>query len=163
MNRGADLTIRQFERSDVVLDGEFEVAPAHADQVAFSPAMAAAKGPRAIRITVSDIGAGGIGFCSPVGLPRMLCGEIRIFAPGAHGGAAGDPQAPRCVAFQHAVRLRRCELTSRVPSFFIGSSFENADERLESALSEMLECIASSMRRVMAARDAAEREEAPRA
>ncbi len=153
MNRGTDLTIRQFERSDVVLDGEFEIAPSHADQVAFSPAAPSAHDSRTIRITISDIGAGGIGFSAPLSLPRMLCGEIRIFTPVPHDEQAVDGRAPRCVAFQHAVRIRRCELTSRVPSFFIGSSFEKPDHRLDAALEALLERIALSMRRLMMARD----------
>lgn len=141
----ADLTIRQFERNEVVLEGEFEVAPADRAQVIFSARHAAVIDAHTIRMTVSDIGAGGIGFQSPLFLPRMLRGTIRILEPIKTTGQM-DTHSPRCVAFEHAVRIRRVDLTSRIPSYFIGSSFEAADAQLDEALTAMMDRISETLR-----------------
>ena len=147
-----DLTIRRFERNDVILDGEFEVAAAHQGQVAFSRRNSAVVDPRTVRITVSDIGAGGIGFQAPIFLPRMLSGVVRIFDLHPSDGKS-EGTSIRCIAFEHAVRIRRCELTSRLPSFFVGSSFEGADDHLDALLAGLTERIASSTRRMLTPAD----------
>jgi len=144
----SDLTIRQFERNDVTLDGEFEVAAAHQGQVAFSGRNSAVVDARTVRITVSDIGAGGIGFQAPIFLPRMLSGVLRIFDLHEPCGAP-EGGVTRRIAFEHAVRVRRCELTSQVPSYLVGSSFEGADDRLDAELAALMERITSSMRRLL--------------
>lgn len=142
----ADLTIRQFERNDVVLDGEFEVDVVHQGQVAFSRRNADMIDSRTLKVSLSDIGAGGMGFQAPIFLPRMLSGVLRVFDL-PESGSAPEARPTRRIAFEHAVRIRRCELTSRVPSYFVGSSFENADDRLEAELDALVDRIASSMRR----------------
>ncbi len=144
MAERADLTIRQFERNEVVLDGEFEVAPVDRAQVIFSARHAAVIDAHTLRITVSDIGAGGIGFQAPMYLPRMLRGTVRILEAAKTMGQHHS-HSPRCVAFEHAVRIRRVDLTSRIPSYFIGSSFEAADARLDEALAAMMERLSETM------------------
>ncbi|GEM_PF-2398381 len=140
----SDLTVRQFERNEVVLEGEFEVAEAHRGQVTFSGRDAAVIDARTLRITVSDVGAGGIGFQSPMYLPRQLRGIVRIFDPTRHGEDS-DEHAVHCIAFEHLVRIRRCDLTSRLPSYFVGSAFENADERFDESLASLMDRISTSM------------------
>ena len=141
------LTIRQFERNDVVLEGEFEVGAAHQGQVALSGRNGAVVDSRTVRITVSDISAGGLGFQVPVFLPRMLTGVVRIFDLHGSAGASKGIRTRR-IAFEHAVRIRRCELTTRQPSYFVGSSFENADDRLDAALAALTERIGAAMCRL---------------
>lgn len=144
----ADLTFRQFERNDVLFEGEFEVDAAYQGQVVFSGRHSATVDLRTLHIAVSDISAGGIGFQAPIFLPRMLTGIVRIFDL-HEPSSASEAGAINCIAFEHAVRIRRCELTSRVPSYFVGSSFENADERLDTALAALMVRIRSSMRRLL--------------
>ena len=147
MSQPVELSVRQFERTEVVLDAEFELAPECRGQVRFSGRSSASKGTTALRVTVSDVGLGGMGVQVPMFLPRMTVGTIRVFDP-APAGVALSGEPVHAVAFECVLRVRRCELTSRVPTYFVGFSFEKAEADLAAKLGALMERVGTSMRRL---------------
>ncbi|MBL1216083.1 MAG: hypothetical protein D8M59_01150 [Planctomycetes bacterium] len=133
MSRSMDLTIRRFERNDIVLDALLEVDESQREQVVFSSSNPQAANAHTLKVTLADVGDGGVGIQTSVFLPRGLKARVRVMAPrleSQDGETANqrDPQgeATTEVLFEHGVQVRRVELTSRIPTFFIGMSFENA-------------------------------------
>ena len=122
------LRVRQHHRREIELPVEFVVAQEYRDQVRFS-SQSSAIDDHSLRGTSVDISPGGMGFMSRQFLPRLCEGSLRVFDPMPVGTRAdGTPILE--VAFEQRVKVRRVQMTSPEPSYFIGLSFadpENVD------------------------------------
>ncbi|MFG0331083.1 MAG: hypothetical protein ACF8PN_14425 [Phycisphaerales bacterium] len=139
--------VRRFERRELILDAEFEVMGSSREQVEFTNVVDAMVNPRTVRVTMCDIAEGGVGVQGPVFLPRMTEGVVRVFDPAdaeilAAAGASPEP------AFSHPVRVRRCDMISRGPTYFIGLSFENPAADLASVLDGFIDRVSESLQAV---------------
>jgi len=81
MTQPMDLTVRRFERNDIILDAEFEIDESQRSQVKFSKSCSQAKNAHTLRVTLADIGSGGVGIQTSTLLPRMTHGVIRVVDP----------------------------------------------------------------------------------
>ncbi len=73
-----------------------------------------------------DISPGGMGFSCGQYLPRMCEGSLRVFDPMPVGNRAdGTPILE--VAFEQRVKVRRIQMTSHEPTYFVGVSFADPD------------------------------------
>ncbi len=104
------------------------MAQEYRDQLRFS-AKSSAIDDHSLRGTSVDISPGGMGFTSRQFLPRQCEGLLRVFDPMPVGMRAdGTPILE--VAFEQRVKVRRVQMTSQEPTYFIGVSFadpENVD------------------------------------
>lgn len=160
MSRSMDLTIRRFERNDIVLDALLEVNESHRDQVVFSSSNPFAVNDHLLKVTLADIGDGGVGIHASAFIPRGLTGRVRVMAPRLveAGGALDDHQSGsdgdmgQGILFEHEVRVRRVELTSRVPTFFIGTSFENPPADMRQRVEDFISRASEALRTINMAR-----------
>ena len=122
------LRVRQHHRREIELPVEFVVAQEYRDQVRFS-SQSSAIDDHSLRGTSVDISPGGMGFMCRQFLPRLCEGSLRVFDPMPVGTRAdGTPILE--VAFEQRVKVRRVQMTSPEPSYFVGLSFadpENVD------------------------------------
>ena len=128
MSSDSGLRVRQHHRREIELPVEFVVAEEYRDQVRFS-SNSSAINDHSLRGTSVDISPGGLGFTSRQFLPRLCEGSLRVFDPMPVGTRAdGTPILE--VAFEQRVKVRRVQMTSPEPTYFIGLSFaepENVD------------------------------------
>ncbi len=75
-----------------------------------------------LRGTSVDISPGGMGFTARQFLPRMCEGALRVFDP-MPVGTRPDGTPILEVAFEQRVKVRRVQMTSHEPTYFIGVSF----------------------------------------
>ena len=143
MSENIDLSLRQFERFEVVLDAELEICQEHRSQLTFT-GRAMSPGPNKLRATISDIGAGGLSMQTQVYLPRMCEATVRLYEP-APTEEGSEGLADRAVVFEQRVRVRRCEMTTQVPHFLVGLSFEHQDAEAAEKFKVALEHISTSM------------------
>jgi len=119
-------TSRIHERLEVCLEARLRIASDSSEQLRFSGAAPSAVDDATIHVTVIDVGKGGIGMQAPVYLPRMALAYIEILEPRNTVAAAEDP-AESAVLFVHLVRVRRCQMTSHLPTYLVGTAFESPD------------------------------------
>jgi len=128
MSSQSGLRVRQHHRREIELPVEFVVAQEYREQVRFS-SNSTAINDHSLRGTSVDISPGGLGFTSRQFLPRLCEGSLRVFDPMPVGTRAdGTPILE--VAFEQRVKVRRVQMTSPEPTYFIGLSFaepENVD------------------------------------
>ncbi len=125
MSSQSGLRVRQHHRREIELPVEFVVAEEYRDQVRFS-AQSSAIDDHTLRGTSVDISPGGMGFMCRQFLPRQCEGLLRVFDPMPVGMRAdGTPILE--VAFEQRVKVRRVQMTSREPTYFIGVSFADPD------------------------------------
>jgi len=128
MSSQSGLRVRQHHRREIELPVEFVVAEEYRDQVRFS-SNSSAINDHSLRGTSVDISPGGLGFTSRQFLPRLCEGSLRVFDPMPVGTRA-DGTSIFEVAFEQRVKVRRVQMTSPEPTYFIGLSFaepENVD------------------------------------
>lgn len=124
MSKKSGLTTRQFERAEVDLDVEFVIAPEHHAQVHFSansPAVSA----DTVRGRTTDISSGGVGITSPIYVPRMCEGTLRIVMPSTE--EQSDSQSQR-VMFEHAAKIRRVSMNEPNGQYALGVAFIQQDD-----------------------------------
>ena len=125
MSSQSGLRVRQHYRREIELPVEFVVAEEHRHQVRFS-ASSSAIDDHSVRGMSVDISPGGMGFTCQQFLPRMCEGSLRVFDPLPVGTQAdGSPILE--VAFEQQVKVRRVQMTSHEPTYFIGVSFADPD------------------------------------
>lgn len=125
MSSQSGLRVRQHHRREIELPIEFVVADHHRDQVKFGAKSSAIDG-HSLRGTSVDISPGGMGFTCTQYIPRMCEGALRVFDPTPVGTRAdGTPILE--VAFEQRVKVRRVQMTSHEPRYFIGVSFADPD------------------------------------
>ncbi len=125
MSSQSGLRVRQHHRREIELPVEFVVAEEHRTQVRFSNS-SSAMDDHTIRGTSVDISPGGMGFASRQFLPRMCEGLLRVFDP-APVGMRSDGTPILEVEFEQRVMVRRVQMTSDEPTYFIGVSFADPD------------------------------------
>ena len=119
------LRVRQHHRREIELPVEFVVAVEYRDQLRFS-SQSSAIDDHSLRGTSVDISPGGMGFTCRQFLPRQCEGSLRVFDPMPVGMRAdGTPILE--VAFEQRVKVRRVQMTSHEPTYFIGVSFAEPD------------------------------------
>ena len=119
------LRVRQHHRREIELPVEFVVAEEYRDQLRFS-SQSSAINDHSLRGTSVDISPGGMGFTCRQFLPRQCEGSLRVFDPMPVGVRAdGTPILE--VAFEQRVKVRRVQMTSHEPTYFIGVSFAEPD------------------------------------
>ncbi len=125
MSSDSGLRVRQHHRREIELPVEFVVAEEYREQLRFS-AKSSAINDHSLRGTSVDISPGGMGFTSRLFLPRQCEGSLRVFDPTPVGMRAdGTPILE--VAFEQRVKVRRVQMTSHEPTYFIGVSFAEPD------------------------------------
>jgi len=125
MSSQSGLRVRQHHRREIELPVEFVVAEEYRDQLRFS-AKSSAINDHSLRGTSVDISPGGMGFTCRQFLPRQVEGSLRVFDPMPIGTRAdGTPILE--VAFEQRVKVRRVQMTSHEPTYFIGVSFAEPD------------------------------------
>ena len=125
MSSNSGLRVRQHHRREIELPVEFVVAKEYREQLRFS-SKSSAINDHMLRGTSVDISPGGMGFTSRQFLPRQCEGSLRVFDPTPVGVRAdGTPILE--VAFEQRVKVRRVQMTSHEPTYFIGVSFAEPD------------------------------------
>ncbi|MHC4415047.1 MAG: hypothetical protein ACYS0G_07175 [Planctomycetota bacterium] len=119
------LRVRQHQRQEIELPVEFVVCEEHRTQVRFSSSSSAAD-EHTIRGTSVDISPGGMGFSCRQFIPRMCEGSLRVLDP-TPAGIRADGTAILEVAFVQRVKVRRVQMTSHEPTYFIGVSFADPE------------------------------------
>ncbi len=125
MSSQSGLRVRQHHRREIELPVEFVVAEEHRDQLRFG-ARSSALNDHTVLGTSVDISPGGMGFTSRQFIPRMCEGSLRVFDP-MPVGARPDGTPILEVAFEQRVKVRRVQMTSHEPTYFIGVSFADPD------------------------------------
>ncbi len=125
MSSQSGLRVRQHHRREIELPVEFVVAEEHRDQLRFG-SKSSALNDHTLRGTSIDISPGGMGFTSQQFLPRMCEGSLRVFDP-MPVGTRPDGTPILEVAFEQRVKVRRVQMTSHEPTYFIGVSFADPD------------------------------------
>ncbi len=125
MSPKSGLRVRQHHRREIELPVEFVVDEEHHSQLRFS-AQSDAVDAHCVRGTSVDISPGGMGFTCRQFLPRMCAGLLRVFDP-MPVGTRGDGSPILEVAFEQRVKVRRVQMTSHEPTYFIGVSFADPD------------------------------------
>ena len=142
MSGQSGLTIRQFERRDINLPVEFVVCPEHRTQVQFH-STSGAKDQHVLTGQTIDVSAGGIGLSMNLYVPRQCAGTLRIFNPKPIG-AGSDGQPIHQIAFEHEVRIRRVDLTSPDPTYFLGTAFIDPEPDIGNRIIRLLEQVDGS-------------------
>ena len=127
MSEKSGLTVRQHVRQAIELPVAFEIEETHGEQVRFS-ARSEAVDRHLIRGASIDISPGGLGVSVCHFVPRNTVGTVRIIDPDA--GEDG-------VVFEHVVRVRRVQMTSREPTYFVGFSFVDPDSSLADRIASL--------------------------
>lgn len=107
--------IRRHERLDISLPARLIPAatePGNHAELRFSGKAAVGSG--GLEVTAVDLSDGGIGFLSPVMLPRNAVFQVRVLAP---------PGAITTSLIETRVRVRRCQMADHTPTFLIGTAF----------------------------------------
>ena len=125
MSSQSGLRVRQHHRREIELPVEFVIAPEHRSQVRFGT-NSSAMDHHSLRGMSVDISPGGMGFTCQQFLPRMVEGSLRVFDP-MPVGARPDGTPILEVAFEQRVKVRRVQMTSQEPRYFIGVSFADPD------------------------------------
>ncbi len=141
MSQTSGLTIRQHERREIELPVEFVVAEEHRQQVRFSSS-SGADNQETVRGHSVDISVGGLGISSRHYLPRACPGVVRVYDPAATGDGPDD-SALLNVAFEHRVKVRRAQMTSPEPTYFIGLSFIDPEPDVAERIASFLHKIGS--------------------
>ena len=125
MSSQSGLRVRQHHRREIELPIEFVVEEEHRTQVRFS-ANSSALDDHTLRGTSVDISPGGMGFTCSEFVPRMCEGHLRVFDP-LPVGTKPDGTPILEVALEQQVKVRRVQMTSDDPVYFIGVSFADPD------------------------------------
>jgi hypothetical protein len=125
MSSQSGLRVRQHHRREIELPVEFVIAESHRDQVRYG-ANSSALNEHTLHGTSVDISPGGMGFTCSEFVPRMCEGYLRVFDP-MPVGAKPDGTPILEVALEQPVKVRRVQMTSEDPLYFIGVSFVDPD------------------------------------
>ena len=125
MSSQSGLRVRQHHRREIELPVEFIVTEEHRHQVRFGP-NSSALDDHTLQGTSVDISPGGMGFTCSEFVPRMCEGQLRIFDP-LPVGTRPDGSPILEVALEQRVKVRRVQMTSEEPVYFIGVSFADPD------------------------------------
>lgn len=113
-----DLIVRQHERVSCKLEALAAIDPGDAEQVVLSRLVSTAgRTDSTIGVTIVDVSTGGLGVVAPVYLPRGT--RVRVRLP-EHRSASGAP----C---EHLLRVQRCAMIDRSPSYYVGGAFTDSD------------------------------------
>lgn len=107
--------IRRHERLEISLPARLipsGAEPGSRAELRFSGKAAVGSG--GLEVTAVDLSDGGIGFLSPVMLPRNAVFQVRVLAP---------PGAITTSLIETRVRVRRCQMADHTPTFLIGTAF----------------------------------------
>ena len=125
MSSQSGLRVRQHHRREIELPVEFVIDEGHREQVQFS-ANSSAIDDHSVRGTSVDISPGGMGFTCKQFIPRMCEGNLRVFDP-MPVGTQPDGSPILEIAFEQRVKVRRVQMTSHEPEYFIGVSFADPE------------------------------------
>ncbi len=121
------LIVRRSVRFEISLPARIRVAPHHADALNFAKGITDAN--RWIEVDVIDFAEGGLGFISPVFLPRNV--EVEIEIP-EHGPVNTE------VLLGAYVRVQRIQMTDGRPGYKVGGAFKNLDERAQQQVEQVI-------------------------
>jgi hypothetical protein len=122
---GTDLSVRRHER--VLCDLKAVVSVAPESQGAVRLSRAAVTGEGGVEARVVDCSRGGLGLHSRVFLPGTCVLSVRFVLPGST-----DEVRTR-------VRVQRVTMVDRGPTYYIGTAFEDEDDRCDMALGRMIQ------------------------
>ncbi len=154
MSQTSGLTIRQHERREIELPVEFVIAEEHRQQVRLSSS-SGTDNQETVRGHSVDISVGGLGISSRHYLPRACKGWVRVYDPES-AGEGPDGGSLLNVAFAHQVKVRRVQMTSPEPTYFIGLSFLDPDPDVGERISSFLHKIGPSSEGAGASQGAAD-------
>jgi hypothetical protein len=120
---GSDLSVRRYER--VLCDLRAAVAIGPASQGAVRLARGATSGDGAIAARVVDCSQGGLGLEAGVFLPQTCRLDLCLTGP------AGE-------SIRTTLRVQRVAMSSRKPSYYIGTAFEGEDPARDSAFERLV-------------------------
>ncbi len=124
--------IRQFKRQDVSLRGVLLVHEDDRAQVKFSNTLESALSGKQIRVTVIDIGYGGLGLETDVFIPRQARFEIEVFKK----STLDKDKDSGSILIKENITAKRCSMVSRDPRYFVGMGFDSVSVDLKSHLDE---------------------------
>ncbi len=139
--QSGDGLVRQHERVSCRMAAVSRVEPG-SDQVVLSRASASGRGEGELGVWLVDVSPGGLGITSPLFFPRGTKLRVRLEATrdgagarvevAAHAGKGGG-------ADDHGllVRVQRCMMTDRAPTYYVGGSFVKPDRAAVMALMEL--------------------------
>jgi len=126
--------IRQFKRQEVSLRGVLRVDEEDAAQVRFSNTLESALNGKHLKVTVIDIGYGGLGLHTDVFIPRQARFEIEVFKE-----CSGDDSEGGEILLKQEVTAKRCLMVNRDPGYFVGMGFDLVSVDLKSRLDEFMQ------------------------
>lgn len=127
-NQGSEFVVRRNQRHDVALRARISVQPERPGGVR----LAAPSGVRDgwLECDAVDFGAGGVGFLTPVFLPRRTLIRALVMS---------DPTtAPMLDAM---LRVQRVVMTDRRPMYLLGTSFEKPTPQTHAQIAELLRAL----------------------
>ena len=136
MAKTSGLTVRQYERREIELPAELEIAHDLRVQIAFS-STSGLTNPHRIECHTLDVSPGGVGLSVRTFLPRGARGRLWILDP-ASSGQQEDGSPMHAVLFEHDVKVRRVSLSGHEPTYFLGISFDNQASDFEAKIGRFL-------------------------
>ena len=122
---GTDLTVRRHER--VLCDLEAVVAVAPECQASVKLSRGACRADGGVSARVVDCSRGGLGLQTKVFLPGTSVLTVCFALPGSNEEV------------RTKVRVQRVAMVDRGPTYYIGTSFEEEDQRCDLALGRMIQ------------------------
>lgn len=126
-----ELAVRQHDRYRCDLCAEISVAPASAGAIRLSRAAPGSGGRVPVRVV--DLSRGGVGLSSPVLFPQTCRLTLKLPVPQVAGGGART--------FELALRVQRATMTDRLPTYYIGTSFEEHGPEHEQIVTTLMEAV----------------------
>ena len=155
MAESTELTYRQHERFEVIVEADVTVCEPYRTQVTFARTTGS---PHVLPATATDIGAGGLRLQVNVFLPRLTEVDVRLFDP-IPNRIDPDGTKHHDVVFEQRAKVRRIEMSS--DTYVLGMSFEDAGEEMAQRFNAALEQISASMQQAAELRLAESTQEPP--
>ncbi len=127
MQPQSDTIVRRSVRHDVVMRARFSVHADYARGVVMNMNSGAREG--WLDVDVVDFGAGGLGFMSPLFVPRRVLINLRVYGPGESGE----------MLLETAARVQRVMMTDRRPAYLVGVAFERVSAFVGGQIDILLE------------------------
>lgn len=121
------LIVRRSVRFEISLPARIRVASHHAEALSFAKGITDSN--RWIDVDVIDFAEGGLGFMSPVFLPRN--GEVEIEIPD-HGPDSSE------LLLRSLVRVQRIQMTDSRPGYKVGGAFQSLDEEAKAQIERVI-------------------------